>query len=162
MSNPKGIFSSSKKYISIGGVNIVPWNVLDRNKKATYYSFFWGMFQLVQGRPLTVHQDNVQALSCLPKKINKNKTYNFTVITSSFLEVKAVAGYILKSRSGAFFKMRVSWTRCYKYHINIIIKPFLGVKRNTLRSWYFLSTTTTNNLNHFFFFFTAKKIHSQS
>ena len=124
-----GFSFSSKKYILVDQVNIAPWNIHGKNKKATCYSFFQGMFQLVQCPLLMINQDNVQALSCLRKKLYK--TYNFTVITSSFLEVKAIGGFVFKSRSGAYFKIRVSWTRCYKHHIKIIIKPFLGVKRNS-------------------------------
>ena len=68
MSNPKGIFFSSNKYILVVWVNIAPWNILGKNKKTTCYSFFQGMFQLVQCPPLTVqHQGNVQALSFCQK-----------------------------------------------------------------------------------------------
>ena len=122
--------------------------------KKTCYSFFSGMFQLVQCPPLMVLQDNVQALSFLPK--TDIKTCSFTIVISSFLEFKAIAWYIFKSRTDTFFKIKVSWTRCYKYHINVIIKHFLGAK-GTSSTLNFLWVQPHHTIWIIFFFLQLKK-----
>ena len=137
MSNPKGIFLCVCLFHQRNIYWLIEWTLyletssakIEKQHATHFFEVCFNWYNAHRWRYIKI----MSKLYLVCQKSNI-KTYNFTVVTSSFLEVKTIAGYILKSRSAAFFKMRVSLTRCYKYHISIIIKPFLGVKRNSLRS----------------------------
>ena len=92
MSNPKGTFFSSKKYFSVDEVKIE--TSIKKQHTIDFFEVCFNWYNVHRWRYIKT----MSKLYLVSQKINI-KTHNFTIITSSFLEVKAIARYILKSRS---------------------------------------------------------------